>query len=338
MSEEPIAAAPPSRPPYTDRSGALAAFGVVQILIALGCLALVAFVVGMAGVMARRGVVLPSGARPMGLRQAALSSAVYLFAAVAFAWLGAGSILARRWARTLTLILAWFWLVTGVFTLLATLLLLTGPGIFAIAVPGTQGPGGVFVLGCVGVFLFLFFVLLPGVFVLFYRSPDVRATCEARDPVVRWTDRCPAPVLALSLAFAVNVIYFPLSLFYGSVFPVFGVFLSGLPGIGLRLALAVICGMIAVGLYRLQPTAWWCVLGVWIVGFASAAVTFRSPANWRELYRQMGFPPEQVETSAQLLSHMLTNGKMLALLVAGLVAALSYLLWIRRYFVAAREE
>ena len=41
------------------------------------------------------------------------------------------------------------------------------------------------------------FVLLPIAWVLFYRSRHVQATCEARDPVARWTDACPLPVLAL---------------------------------------------------------------------------------------------------------------------------------------------
>ena len=38
---------------------------------------------------------------------------IYLLPAVAFIWLGVGSILARRWARTLTLIFSWYWLVAG---------------------------------------------------------------------------------------------------------------------------------------------------------------------------------------------------------------------------------
>jgi hypothetical protein len=43
------------------------------------------------------------------------------------------------------------------------------------------------------------FVLLPAIWTYFYRSPHVKATCEARDPVARWTDACPLPVLGFCL-------------------------------------------------------------------------------------------------------------------------------------------
>ena len=38
---------------------------------------------------------------------------------------------------------------------------------------------------------FVIYIVIPGVAVLFYRSPHVKHTCEVRDPVERWTDRCP---------------------------------------------------------------------------------------------------------------------------------------------------
>ena len=50
-------------------------------------------------------------------------------------------------------------------------------------------------------FLGVFFVILPAVWIFFYKSRQVKATCEARDPVARWTDACPLPVLALCLWF-----------------------------------------------------------------------------------------------------------------------------------------
>ena len=44
-----------------------------------------------------------------------------------------------------------------------------------------------------------FFIALPAVWIFFYKSRHVKATCEARDPVTRWTDACPLPVLGLCL-------------------------------------------------------------------------------------------------------------------------------------------
>src|SRR5262249_23133452 len=43
----------------------------------------------------------------------AVAAFFYLGIAVVFGWLGGGTILARRWARTLNLALGWVWLVTG---------------------------------------------------------------------------------------------------------------------------------------------------------------------------------------------------------------------------------
>jgi len=41
------------------------------------------------------------------------------------------------------------------------------------------------------------YVLLPGAFLLFYRSPSVAETCQARDPSPQWTDGCPPRLLTL---------------------------------------------------------------------------------------------------------------------------------------------
>ena len=41
-------------------------------------------------------------------------------------------------------------------------------------------------------------VVLPLIWGLFYSSSNVKATGEAHDPVARWTDHSPAPVLAVS--------------------------------------------------------------------------------------------------------------------------------------------
>ncbi len=49
------------------------------------------------------------------------------------------------------------------------------------------------------IFFFVFFVLVPAVWMFFYQSRHVKATCEARDPVTRWTDACPLPVLGFCL-------------------------------------------------------------------------------------------------------------------------------------------
>ena len=95
-------------------------------------------------------------------------------------------------------------------------------------------------------FFGVFFVLVPAVWTFFYNSRHVKATCEARDPVTRWTDACPLPVLGFCLWMLVAV---PMMLFMPltghGVMPFFGMFLSGLPGALFCLVIAAIWGYAA---------------------------------------------------------------------------------------------
>ena len=49
------------------------------------------------------------------------------------------------------------------------------------------------------VFAGCIYVALPGLFLGLLHRESVRATCLRRDPTVTWTDRCPMPVLAMSI-------------------------------------------------------------------------------------------------------------------------------------------
>ena len=65
-------------------------------------------------------------------------------------------------------------------------------------------------------------LVLPAGFLLFYQRASVCATCQRRDGQVRWTDRCPLPVLAVSVLMAFSALCM-LSMAVGwPVFPVFG--------------------------------------------------------------------------------------------------------------------
>jgi len=112
----------------------------------------------------------------------------------------------------------------------------------------------VVVLGIIGVL----FLILPGPVGVVLPQPHVRATCEARDPVVRWTDACPLPVLGIEP---------PSRLWSGShgvdapnlsrVMPFFGILISGLPGGTLTLALIAVWAYCAWAIYHLKADGWW---------------------------------------------------------------------------------
>jgi len=304
---------------YRDRNGALVAFGILELLLGLACLAFVAMVL-LAGQ-----VRLPNSPSP----RASLipASLTYLVLAIAFDWLGVRSILARRWARTLSLIAGWFWLVSGVVG--GAFMLYFMPRMLA-SMPAVQPEARAAGLGCVAAVWGLGFLLLPLGFVLFYGSRNVRATCEARDPRPRWTDRCPAPVLALALMSAFAAVSFVVYSFRPA-FPVFGRLWTGAPGALLFLLLALLEAAVAWGLYRLRPAAWWGRLGLWLLNGGSTAYTFHRGVDWPQILRASGQPENPA--TLQMLQGLFAGPYFVALMVAVGVAFIGYLLWVRKYFV-----
>src|SRR5438034_406184 len=77
-------------------------------------------------------------------------------------------------------------------------------------------------------FFGVIYVILPGAWVLFYRSRHVKATCESYDPMVRWTDHCPLPVLAVSLWLTFSALMMlVMAVVYKGILPMFGSFVAG---------------------------------------------------------------------------------------------------------------
>jgi glucan phosphoethanolaminetransferase (alkaline phosphatase superfamily) len=85
--------------------------------------------------------------------------------------LGVGTIMAKRWARKIMLILSWYGLCAGLFALLFFIFFMgsfwdnafnSAPNLTPAAISGLK----IGMLVMIGVF----YVLLPGIFVLFYKS------------------------------------------------------------------------------------------------------------------------------------------------------------------------
>ena len=180
--------------------------------------------------------------------------------AVMFVWLGVGSIMARRWAQALSLVVGWLWLVLGLASLLGVILFL--PAFSEVmreasadsAVSEGQAAmiGGVIKTVMI-VFQSIFFVILPGTVVLFYRSKRVKATCDLRDSKVRWTDKCPLPVLALSVLLgfgAYQSVVGGLSPF--RMLPLFGILVRGVPAGVLLVGFGLVLVYLTRRIYRLD--------------------------------------------------------------------------------------
>ncbi len=261
-------------------------------------------------------------------------AALYGVLAVILIWLGIGSIMARRWARALLAIWSWSWLAMGLMSLVAMVLMASH---LAEVIRAAQPPGQPQLSGgaqtaimLVPIFLMGFlFVVLPLIWGLFYSGRNVKATCEARDPVVRWTDRCPLPVLAVSLWLGLGTASMLVMPVFHSVAPLFGMLLSGAAGTVFYLALAAIWGYAAWAVYRLEWRGWWMVFVAFILFGVSNVITY-SVHDISEVYALMGYAPAQVEQMGALGFSGRTP--MAWWSAAFILPLLGYLWYIRRFF------
>ena len=180
----------PSPVDYKNRSTGLIVFGILTILLGCICALFVPLMI-FSQVMAAK-----TTGTPPNFSTILPGASLYGILAVASIWLGIGSIKARRWARALLLIFSWSWLITGIVMTVAMVFLLSR--ILLTDSTGTRTAIRMvpFVMMAI---IAVFLVVLPVIWTFFYGSWHVKATCEARNSVVCWTDACPLPVLACSL-------------------------------------------------------------------------------------------------------------------------------------------
>ncbi|MGO8838560.1 MAG: hypothetical protein ACLQAH_18315 [Limisphaerales bacterium] len=320
----------PSPVPHKDRSASLIVFGILTIL--LGCLCGLLILLMVAGqAMAAKNTGAPA---PFSTILPVLS--LYGAMAVALIWLGIGSIMARRWARALLLIFSWSWLILGLLIMILMAFLM--PKILANASSNMTAnhpelpAASMFVGMMIGMFLFygVFFVILPVVWTFFYSSRHVKATCETRDPITRWTDACPLPVLGLCLWLVSSVpMMLVMPLAGHCVMPFFGMLLTGLPGALLCLAIAALWGYAAWRLYKLDVRGWWLILIALCVFTMSGLVTF-AQHDMMEMYRLMGYPEAQIEQIQKI--GLLAGHRMIWMMSFSMLPFLGYLFFVRKFF------
>ncbi len=314
-------------PVFKDRKAELVVFGIVQLL--AGCLSAVMGFFIVLSIFLSVGDVQAGGA--IQIAPMLVGSAWYFGFAVWSAVIGIGSILARRWARVLALVTSWLVLACVVQGSLMALLMadiLVSIGDLA----GSDDSRAVLMIFIiVMVIIVIVAVIAPGVFILFYSGKNVKATCDYRDPKVRWTDRCPLPVLWMSLASAFLSIGLLSNVTYGGVFPFFGIVLQGIPGILMLLIVAGVGLWVAWYAYHLDSVAWYTAMVLIISVALSAIITF-SIADFWEVTRIMGFPDYTINTLREMgLTPLYQRLFFVSPLVIGLMAV-SYLLWVKKYF------
>jgi hypothetical protein len=230
----------------------------------------------------------------------------------------------------LLLIFSWSWLIIGMFSLVAMAFIM--PSILADVPAGQPAlPPAAKSVVMVGVLLTLgvFFIMAPAVWVFFYNSRHVKATCAARDPVTRWTDGCPLPVLAICLwsAFSVPMMLIMPLAGYG-VIPFFGTFLTGIPSAMFCIAMAAVWGYAAWSLYKLEVQGWWLILIGLCVFTASSVLTF-ARHDLMEMYRLMDYPQAQIDQIQKF--GFLTGNRMAWMMALCLLPFLGYLIFIKKF-------
>jgi len=314
-------------PQFKDRKGGLVFFGIIHLL--LGGLCVLMTLVMILGVIVSTSVENATSS-PMEFWMMTPAILFYVLLAVWFIWMGVGSIKARRWARALVLISSWFWLISGVTGIIFMLVFM--PDMYAKMGESGQVPQNVvsamkIVMSSIMV-VFLF--VIPGVFVLFYGSKNVKATCEFRDSNIRWTDKCPLPVLGLTLLLSYSALF----AFWGSFgcykgIPFFGIIISGNLGTVMYLSISILLGFLARGVYHLKLKSFWGSVALFLLGGISTFVTSYN-VNIFEFYKCMDISPQSMELMKTLdlpsNFHMaLYSGLWFAVIVG-------YILYTKKYF------
>ena len=332
-----VAAAPlpPQVPTYRDRGTGLVIFGVAQIILGL-LAALMVPLVALGAFMSRLS---PGGTMRPG--QFLSGAATYGFMAAAMLGLGIGSVQMKRWARALTLVTSWYWLILG--TLVTVLLTEVLPVTMrsALAQMKQSGPNApspevstavmAVMLTVVIIFMAFFLVVVPIAFVVFYSLKDVAETCRHRDPVERWTDRTPLPVLFASVVLFTGAMYLLVTGVTTPLFPFFGRYLTGVAGAACFLAMGALDVYLAIALFRLQSAAWWIAICTLAIRLFSMALTY-ARADMMTAYAKIGMSDAQLQmmnSSPMLRGHVLLWWSLLSM-----VFFFGYLLWLKRYFKA----
>jgi len=334
----PAIAAPPTlaAPSYGDRSTGLMIFGVFQIILGLMSALMVPFAA--LGMFMSRLAPGSGGMRP---GQFVAGISVYVFIAAVFVCLGIGSIQTKRWARALTLVISVYWLFSGalITVLLTAVLPVTVRTVLQSQQNTAQGPSPEMSTGVMAVMLTMiivfaafFLVVVPIAYVVFYSRNDVAETCRHRDPVKRWTDRTPLPVLGASVVLATQAVYMFVTGLSTPLFPFFGRYLYGISGLGCFLLVAILDAYIAIALFRLKPAGWWVAVLTIPIRVLSMAITFMR-ADMMQAYSKMGMSDQQLRmlnSSPLMRSHVFLWWGLLST-----IALYGYILWLKRYFKAS---
>lgn len=317
------------RQEFRDRRKGLTVFGVLCVAVGAfaTCFAVLAPIVAVVASVSPQ-----TGVPAADVRGLVIATLFYMGLAALFVTLGIGSLRARRWVRPIMLVVSWVWLGCGVLGLASWLILLpTFPSAMRAARPDDPPiPDDVMtaVTLIASLFLLVAYVALPSLFVWFYNDRDVKETLERADPAPRWTDRCPLPVLGMSLCLFAGAAAALAPLPYGAV-PALGRILTGGSAAVFCLAIAASAAALGWGSYKLRSWGWWGSLALVLLVHAGSLATFLR-FDMTTIYHRMGMPPEEIATMQE--GHFLSRTAAIVSTAALGMACVVYLAFVKKYF------
>jgi hypothetical protein len=312
---------------YKDRTAGLICFGVLLILIGLICL-LLGGITGLSMWFVLHGNADVPNVTPA---SAVIPVVLYTGLATLFVWLGIGALMARRWAAALLHVLSVLWLLSGCLGIVVagTMLGTHMRNLGADADPATRAGMLVGIL-VGGAMMVVAYVLMPAAIWLFFRSPHVTATCAAKDPRARWTDRCARPVLgAVTAMFLLGlntcqVLVYPVA-------PFFGRLATGATAIGLQLGSGLLLLTGALLLYRRRMEGWWIAAILLLLWTISTLVTFQlvEPDAWLQA---LGLEVDEKMRALMTMGFSKQAGAWVAIWSCGVAG---FLLYLKKYLTPA---
>lgn len=207
--------------------------------------------------------------------------AYYLLAVLCIP-LGCGHIKFKSWIIPASKTLLWAWMVVGgpVTILIAFLL---------FASKSLSLPAAILAL----LFMVLSYLVFPRLLISFYRNPDVIKTIENKDNRSYWMNSVPVPVLILSFLYFFYILILQIFTLFNGIFPLFGTFLFGMPGILLLDLSIIIFAILIWGTLQRRPWAWGASV-IWMGLFMFSTVFTLSRNSYSSLLLGLAFPPEEI--------------------------------------------
>ncbi|MGD8855951.1 MAG: hypothetical protein PVG33_06460 [Chloroflexota bacterium] len=241
----------------------------------------------------------------------------YYFIALICIPLGYGHLRLQRWVRPAGEILLIDWLVLGLpLTLVALAMLLTSKDLPMAALP------------LLVIIFLLLYPLLPVGLLLLYRSRRVRILFEREGSGPAVLEGKPLAHLVLSSLLAFFTLFLHGSLLFNGAFPFFGRYLFDFPGLLSTQSAILVLIVVAWGIFRGRPWAWWAALVTLVLMILTATVTFllTTPAD---LFAGMHL----AETEREILVNVpLQSYQLLLFFVPPLLVSLTLLIAWRREF------